>query len=155
VAWGAGGTLLTLKAAGTSFGIVDLTRGEMGSRGTSEERTEEAEEAAAWMGARFRESLGLPDGGVLDSVESRNKIAIVIRRSSPKLVLAPYWEDRHPDQAATGHLDLCRLRQALPEEWGDREQVKFLLGHSSLQTSERYLGSEQEIAVAVKDNLGL
>jgi bacillithiol biosynthesis deacetylase BshB1 len=104
VEWGAGGTLLTLKAAGTSFGIVDLTRGEMGSRGTSEERTEEAEEAAAWMVARFRESLGLPDGGVLDSVESRNKIAIVIRRSSPKLVLAPYWEDRHPDHAATGHL---------------------------------------------------
>ena len=104
VEWGAGGTLLTLKAAGTSFGIVDLTRGEMGSRGTSAERAIEAENAATWLGARFRENLGLPDCGVIDSVENRKKIAIVIRRWRPKLVLAPYWEDRHPDHAATGHL---------------------------------------------------
>src|ERR1700733_7663184 len=71
VEWGAGGAILLLKAKGTSFGIVDLTRGEMGSRGTSEERARESEEAASWMGAQFRENLRLPDCGVIDSVENR------------------------------------------------------------------------------------
>ena len=104
VEWGVGGTVLTSKATGISFGIVDLTRGEMGSRGTTEERDKEAEDAASWMGARFRENLGLPDCGVIDSVDNRKKIASVIRRWRPKLVLAPYWKDRHPDHAATGHL---------------------------------------------------
>jgi N-acetylglucosamine malate deacetylase 1 len=117
VEWGAGGTALTLKATGTSFGIVDLTRGEMGSRGTSEERDKEAEDAASWMGARFRENLGLPDCGVIDSVENRKQIASVIRRWRPKLVLAPYWKDRHPDHAATGQLIrnaavYCTLRKS-------------------------------------------
>lgn len=117
VEWGAGGTALTLKANGTSFGIVDLTRGEMGSRGTSEERDKEAEDAASLMGARFRENLGLPDCGVIDSVENRKQIASVIRRRRPKVVLAPYWEDRHPDHAATGHLIrnaavYCTLRKS-------------------------------------------
>ena len=104
VEWGAGGTALKLQATGTSFGIVDLTRGEMGSRGTAEERDKEAEEAAPWMGARFRVNLGLPDCGVIDSVENRKQIASAIRRWRPKMVLAPYWTDRHPDHAATGNL---------------------------------------------------
>jgi LmbE family N-acetylglucosaminyl deacetylase len=100
--WNGGpGTALKLQATGTSFGIVDLTRGEMGSRGTAEERDKEAEEAAPWMGARFRVNLGLPDCGVIDSVENRKQIASAIRRWRPKMVLAPYWTDRHPDNAAT------------------------------------------------------
>ncbi|MBB6145296.1 bacillithiol biosynthesis deacetylase BshB1 [Silvibacterium bohemicum] len=117
VEWGAGGTALTLKAAGISFGVVDLTRGEMGSRGTAEERDKEAEAAAAGMGARFRQNLGMPDCGVVDSVENRKQIASVIRKWRPKLVLAPYWEDRHPDHAATGQLIrnaavYCALRKS-------------------------------------------
>ena len=104
VEWGAGGSMLILKAKGTSFGVVDPTRGEMGSRGTSEERDKEAQEAASSMGARFRENLGMPDCGVIDSVKNRKQIASVIRRHRPKLVLAPYWKDRHPDHAATGRL---------------------------------------------------
>jgi N-acetylglucosamine malate deacetylase 1 len=117
VEWGAGGTVLTLKAGGTSFAIVDLTRGEMGSRGTSEERDREAQETASWMGALFRENLGLPDCGVTDSVENRKLIAGAIRRYRPRLVLAPYWKDRHPDHAATGSLIrnaavYCTLRKS-------------------------------------------
>ena len=117
VEWGAGGSALLLKARGSSFGVVDLTRGEMGSRGTSEERDKEAQEAASSMGARFRENLGMPDCGVIDSVKNRKQIASVIRRHRPKLVLAPYWEDRHPDHAATGHLVrnaavYCTLRKS-------------------------------------------
>ena len=104
VEWGAGGSVLLLKARGASFGVVDLTRGEMGSRGTSEERDKEAQEAASSMGARFRDNLGLADCGVIDSVENRKQIASAIRRHRPKLVLAPYWKDRHPDHAATGRL---------------------------------------------------
>jgi N-acetylglucosamine malate deacetylase 1 len=117
VEWGAGGTVLKLKTTGTSFGVVDLTRGEMGSRGIREEREKEAQDAASWMGARFRENLGLPDCEVMDSVENRKLIASVIRRYRPKLVLAPYWKDRHPDHAATGLLIrnaavYCTLRKA-------------------------------------------
>jgi N-acetylglucosamine malate deacetylase 1 len=104
VEWGAGGSVLILKARGSSFGVVDLTRGEMGSRGTSEERDKEAQETASSMGARFRENLGMPDCGVIDSVKNRKQIASVIRRHRPKVVLAPYWKDRHPDHAATGRL---------------------------------------------------
>jgi bacillithiol biosynthesis deacetylase BshB1 len=104
VEWGVGGTILKLKETGNSFGIVDLTRGEMGSRGTSEERDQEAVAAAYWMGARFRENLGLPDCGIVNSVENRKLIASAIRKWRPKLVLAPYWTDRHPDHAATGDL---------------------------------------------------
>jgi N-acetylglucosamine malate deacetylase 1 len=104
VEWGAGGSVLILKARGSSFGLVDLTRGEMGSRGTSEERDKEAQEAASSMGAQFRENLSMPDCGVIDSVKNRKRIASVIRRHRPKLVLAPYWKDRHPDHAATGRL---------------------------------------------------
>src|SRR3984885_4098044 len=104
VEWGAGGTILKLRATGTSFGVVDLTRGEMGSRGTSEERDKEARDAASQMGARFRENLGLPDCGISDSLENRQRVASLIRRYRPKIVLAPYWKDRHPDHAATGRL---------------------------------------------------
>jgi bacillithiol biosynthesis deacetylase BshB1 len=104
VEWGAGGSALLLRARKTSFGVVDLTRGEMGSRGTSEERDKEAQDAASSMGAQFRENLGLPDCGITDSVENRKQIASVIRRHRPKVVLAPYWKDRHPDHAATGRL---------------------------------------------------
>lgn len=104
VEWGAGGTILALHTSGTTFGIVDLTRGEMGSRGTSEERDREAQQAAHLMGARFRENLGLPDCAVIDSVQNRQLIASVVRRYRPRLVVAPYWRDRHPDHEATGLL---------------------------------------------------
>jgi bacillithiol biosynthesis deacetylase BshB1 len=117
VEWGAGGSVPLLKARGASFGVADLTRGEMGSRGTSEERDKEAQEAASSMGAQFRENLGMPDCGVIDSVKNRKRIASVIRRHRPKLVLAPYWKDRHPDHAATGRLIrnsavYCTLRKS-------------------------------------------
>ncbi|MEA2259532.1 MAG: N-acetylglucosamine malate deacetylase 1 [Acidobacteriaceae bacterium] len=113
VGWGAGGSMLILKAKGSSFGVVDLTRGEMGSRGTSEERDKEAEEAASSVGARFRENLGLPDCGVIDSVKNRKQIARVIRRHRPKLVLAPYWKDRpRPCSDRPSHSEFSRALHA-------------------------------------------
>ena len=101
VEWGAGGIALLLHDAGISFAIVDLTEGEMGNRGTLEERRWEAASAADFLGV-VRESLGLPDCGLLDSPENRRAAASAIRRHRPRLVIAPYWEDRHPDHAAAG-----------------------------------------------------
>jgi N-acetylglucosamine malate deacetylase 1 len=102
VEWGAGGIALLLQKRGISFAIVDLTDGEMGSRGTREERDNEAQEAAQFMGAVARESLHLPDCGLADSAEARCRVASAIRRYRPRVVLAPFWEDRHPDHAAAG-----------------------------------------------------
>ena len=102
VEWGAGGICLLLKKHGVSFAIIDLTQGEMGSRGTQEERSKEALRAAEFTGAAERQNLGLPDCGLVDNPDTRRKIASVIRRYRPRLVLAPFWKDRHPDHSATG-----------------------------------------------------
>ena len=102
VEWGAGGMALLLRQRNCSFGIVDLTDGEMGSRGTEEERKEEAREASQFVGAAVRESLHLPDCGLVDSPEQRRLVASVLRRYRPKVVIGPYWKDRHPDHAAAG-----------------------------------------------------
>ena len=102
VEWGAGGMSLLLRDRGATLAIVDLTAGEMGSRGTTEERAVEAETAARYLGAVSRENLFFPDGGLIDSPDARKRVAAVIRRHRPRLVLAPYWQDRHPDHAAAG-----------------------------------------------------
>lgn len=102
VEWAVGGIALGLGNKGVTFALVDLTKGEMGSRGTPEERRIEAERAAEFLGARARENLNLPDCGLADSPENRRLIAGAVRRHRPKLVLAPLWEDRHPDHAAAG-----------------------------------------------------
>lgn len=104
VEWGAGGIALLLRSGQISFAIVDLTNGEMGSRGTPEERKLEAASAARFLGASAREALNLPDCGLVDSPDNRRLIASAIRRHRPKLVLAPLWEDRHPDHTATGRI---------------------------------------------------
>ena len=101
VEWGAGGIALLLRDAGISFAIVDLTNGEMGSRGTLEQRQVEAASAAELLRAT-REALNLPDCGLVDSPENRRIVAGAIRRHRPGLVIAPFWEDRHPDHAAAG-----------------------------------------------------
>ncbi len=101
VEWGVGGIALLLRDRGISFAIVDLTNGEMGSRGTPEERKIEARSAADCLGAA-RETLNLPDCGLVDSPENRRLVAGAIRRHRPRIVVAPLWEDRHPDHAAAG-----------------------------------------------------
>lgn len=104
VEWGVGGIALLLRQHGGSYAIVDLTQGEVGSRGTVEGRAIEAARAAEFMGANARENLKLPDGGLVDSPENRRLIAGVVRRYRPKIVVAPLWEDRHPDHAAAGSM---------------------------------------------------
>ncbi|HEY1434163.1 MAG TPA: bacillithiol biosynthesis deacetylase BshB1 [Thermoanaerobaculia bacterium] len=100
-----GGTLARLKAGGYRFGIVDLTRGEMGTRGSAEIRGTEARRAAQILGAEFRESLDLGDGGLgKHGREEELAIIDVIRRHQPRVVLAPYPDDRHPDHRRAGQL---------------------------------------------------
>jgi len=100
----AGGLIAKTAAAGRRVGIVDLTRGELGSRGTPEEREREAAAASEVLGVAVRENLGLPDGGVTESLENRRLVVDAIRRHRPTLVIAPWLEDAHPDHAAAGRL---------------------------------------------------
>ncbi|HEY5213863.1 MAG TPA: PIG-L family deacetylase, partial [Acidobacteriaceae bacterium] len=92
-----GGTLLVQQALGWSTGILDLTRGEAGTRGTAAERAAEAETAADILRVAHREALDLPDGNVQNTLENRLKIAAVLRRLRPRVVILPYWQGRHPD----------------------------------------------------------
>jgi bacillithiol biosynthesis deacetylase BshB1 len=101
---GCGGTLLQLKDRGKRFGIVDLTRGEMGTRGTEETRRREARRAAEILGAEFRETLDFGDGGIAGTREQELALMDVVRRERPRLVLTSYPDDRHPDHARAGRL---------------------------------------------------
>jgi len=92
-----GGTLLKMAQRGHRTGILDLTRGEMGTRGTAEDRRREAEEAALLLQVSWRLALDIPDGRVENTWENRLKVAQVIRQQRPRVVILPYWQGRHPD----------------------------------------------------------
>jgi bacillithiol biosynthesis deacetylase BshB1 len=92
-----GGTLLKMAQHGHRTGILDLTRGEMGTRGTAEDRRQEAEEAARILKVSWRLALDIPDGRVENIWENRLKVAQVIRQQRPRVVILPYWLGRHPD----------------------------------------------------------
>lgn len=99
-----GGTLLHSAALGLSTAVLDLTRGEAGTRGTAQEREAEAAEAARLLQVGWREALDIPDGQVENSWENRIKVAAVIRRLRPRVVILPYWKARHPDHATAAKL---------------------------------------------------
>jgi bacillithiol biosynthesis deacetylase BshB1 len=92
-----GGTLLKMAERGHRTGILDLTQGEMGTRGTAEDRAREAAEAARILKVGFRQALDIPDGRVENTWENRLKIARVIREQRPRVLILPYWKGRHPD----------------------------------------------------------
>jgi bacillithiol biosynthesis deacetylase BshB1 len=99
-----GGTLLAMNARGWKTGILDLTQGESGTRGTAEERRTEAETAARILQVSHREALDLPDGNVENTQPNRIKIAAILRRLRPRVVILPYWQGRHPDHYTTATL---------------------------------------------------
>lgn len=92
-----GGTLLKMAQKGYRTGILDLTQGEMGTRGSAEDRAREAADAAKILSVVWREALDIPDGRVENTWENRLKVARVIREVRPKVVVLPYWKGRHPD----------------------------------------------------------
>ena len=99
-----GGTLLAMQARGWRTGILDLTQGESGTRGTAAERESEALAAARILNVTQREALDLPDGNVENTLPNRLKIAAVLRRLRPRVVILPYWQGRHPDHYTTATL---------------------------------------------------
>ena len=101
-----GGTVIKLVKQGRNVGIVDMTEGELGTRGTREIRAQEANEATQHLGVQVRESLCIPDGNIENSAENRLRLIRVIRKYRPEVLLLPFHADRHPDHA-NAHV-LCR-----------------------------------------------
>jgi N-acetylglucosamine malate deacetylase 1 len=116
-----GGTLLKMAQRGYRTGILDLTRGEMGTRGTAEDRRQEAEEAARILQVSWRLALDIPDGRVENTWENRLKVAQVIRQQRPRVVILPYWQGRHPDHYTASGLGY---------------EACFLAGLSKLETNQ-------------------
>ena len=92
-----GGTLLKMAQRGYRTGILDLTQGEMGTRGSAEDRAREAADAAKILSVSWRQALDIPDGRVENTWENRLKVARVLREQRPRVVVLPYWKGRHPD----------------------------------------------------------
>lgn len=101
---GAGGTIARAVSDGVRVGIVDLTRGEMGTRGTPETRKREAAASAKILGAVSRQQLDFGDGGLRTGREEELQIIDVVRRLRPRLVFTPYPDDRHPDHTRAGRI---------------------------------------------------
>lgn len=108
---GCGGTIAKLISEGKTCVIVDLTKGELGTRGTDQTRKEEATEAAKILGVVARENLGLKDGFLVNSEEYQMEVVKMVRKYRPEIVLANAIDDRHPDHAKAAKLisDACFL----------------------------------------------
>jgi bacillithiol biosynthesis deacetylase BshB1 len=101
---GLAGTVALHASLGYLVGLCDLTRGELGSNGTPEEREREAETAREVLGASWRVNLGWPDGGIVGNEGQIADIVRLIRRARPATVAIPYWNDRHPDHGAASEV---------------------------------------------------
>jgi N-acetylglucosamine malate deacetylase 1 len=99
-----GGTIAKLSKNGLRVGIIDFTQGELGTRGTAETRQKEAFQAAIILKVALRDNLHVPDGDILVNKENTLKAVIPIRRYKPKLIFAPYKNDRHPDHVAVSKI---------------------------------------------------
>jgi len=92
-----GGTIAKFTSNNLKVGIIDFTRGELGTRGTAETRQKEAFQAAITLKAALRENLYIPDGNIMRNQENLMKVVMEIRKYKPKIIFAPYFNDRHPD----------------------------------------------------------
>lgn len=125
-----GGTLLKMAQLDYKTGILDLTAGEMGTRGTPEIRAGEAAKAAKLLRVSWRDTLGVPDSDVQATRQHKLRLAAVIRRLRPRTVILPYWEARHPDHynASTLGYEGCFLAglKQLPLEGEPHRPFKIL-----------------------------
>ncbi|MGB8986735.1 MAG: bacillithiol biosynthesis deacetylase BshB1 [Candidatus Sulfotelmatobacter sp.] len=129
-----GGTLLKMAQRGQRTGILDLTQGEMGTRGSADDRAREATDAAKILNVVWRRALDIPDGRVENTWENRLKVASVIRETRPRVVILPYWKGRHPDHYTCSVLGY---------------EACFLAGLSKLDPQGAL--SNQQSAVGVQD----
>jgi N-acetylglucosamine malate deacetylase 1 len=134
-----GGTLLCMKSIGLRTAILDLTRGEAGTRGSAEERAAEAAEAARILQVDFRDALDLPDGRVENSYDNRVKIVQVLRRVRPRVVILPYWSGRHPDHYTSSTLayEACFLAGLAKLDTGTPPHRPFKIVYASLYADVR------------------
>jgi N-acetylglucosamine malate deacetylase 1 len=134
-----GGTLLRMAARGLRTAILDLTRGEAGTRGTAEDRAREAAEAAKLLAVSRREALDLPDGAIENTLENRKRIVRVLREVRPRVVILPYWQARHPDHAivATLGYEACFLSGLAKIETGAPPHRPFKIVYASLYADVR------------------
>jgi bacillithiol biosynthesis deacetylase BshB1 len=134
-----GGTLLRMAARGLHPAILDLTRGEAGTRGTAEDRAREADEAARILGVGWRQALDLPDGAVENSLENRLKIVRVLRQLRPRVVILPYWQARHPDHAIVAPLgyEACFLSGLAKVETDAKPYRPYKIVYASLYADVR------------------
>jgi bacillithiol biosynthesis deacetylase BshB1 len=134
-----GGTLLKMRSLGLQTGILDLTQGEAGTRGSASERAAEAETAARILGVRWREALDLPDGRVENTFEHRLKVVRVLRKLRPRVVILPYWQGRHPDHYTTATLgyEACFLSGLGRVETGAAPYRPYKVLYASLYADVR------------------
>ncbi|MEC0237461.1 bacillithiol biosynthesis deacetylase BshB1 [Paenibacillus kribbensis] len=154
---GMGGTIAKHTAAGFKVGVCDLTRAEMSSNGDVDTRMAEAEQASRALGLAVRTNLGLPDRGLYVTPEHVAAVTAEIRRHAPKVVFAPYWEDRHPDHVMCSKLVEeavfnAKLRRFMPEKPAVLvEQLYFYfindIGRTDLvvDITEHYEAKEQSL----------
>jgi bacillithiol biosynthesis deacetylase BshB1 len=124
---GMGGTIAKITKSNLRVGIVDITQGEMGTRGNSDIRREEALKAAEILKTSIRENLLIPDGDIQLADDNVKKIVVLIRKYYPKVIFAPYFNDRHPDHVSASNLT---------------KKAFFVSGLKKYETSEQ--GQEQE-----------
>lgn len=134
-----GGTLLRMRSLGVSTAILDLTRGEAGTRGSAEDRAAEATEAARILGVAWRDALDIPDGRVENTWENRLKIVDVLRRIRPRVVILPYGAARHPDHYTTSTLgyEACFLSGLAKIDTGNPPHRPFKIVYASLYADVR------------------
>jgi N-acetylglucosamine malate deacetylase 1 len=134
-----GGTLLRMRSMGVSTAILDLTRGEAGTRGTAKERAAEARKAAGILGVAWRDALDIPDGRVENTYQSRVKIVEVLRRVRPRVVILPYGAGRHPDHYTTATLgyEACFLSGLAKVETGTAPHRPYKIVYASLYADVR------------------
>lgn len=134
-----GGTLLKMRSQGLRTAILDLTRGEAGTRGSAAERKAEAAAAAKILGVCWREALDIPDGRVENTYENRLKIVEILRRIRPRVVILPYWTGRHPDHYTTATLgyEACFLSGLAKLDTGTASHRPFKIVYASLYADVR------------------
>lgn len=135
---GMGATIAHHVSRGLTVGLCDLTRGEMGTNGTPEERVREGEAAREVLGARFRVNLGLPDRHLSEVPDQSGPIVELIRATRPATVALPYWNDRHPDHVAASALVQAaaftaglRRHQAAGEAWRPDWLVYYFINNAT------------------------
>ncbi len=141
-----GGTLLKMAERGYRTGILDLTQGEMGTRGNQEDRAREAAEAARILCVSWRSALDIPDGRVENSWENKLKVARVLREQRPRVLILPYWQGRHPDHYTASQLgyEACFLAGLKKLELSEDAVIKEALRQQTTRVLHTVKAEDQE-----------